>query len=248
MKRMTSTLALAAMAILLVACSSGAAPSSPPGANPSSSPSFSAVTITTPEEAVARVVEVAPHLKGIGPKDPDLIGGCCFWEATTTADGHDIIFEVGWGDCQSGCIERHRWTYHVTHDGTVTLVNESGNPPPAGVPGSGGGNTGGILPGGNGIQGRVLVGPTCPVVTLNDPSCNDRPVAGATVVVLNAQGAEIARLVTDSAGHYIVTLPSGPYSIEPQPVDGAMRAAEPVAVTVAQGFLTVDLLYDSGIR
>jgi hypothetical protein len=206
------------------------------------------VTITTPEQAAARVAQVAPQFEGIGPKDPNMVGGCCFWEAKPTADGFDVTFEVGWGDCPSGCIDRHRWIYHVTRDGAVTLISESGPPPPSGAPGSSGAGAGGILPGGDGIQGRALAGPTCPVVTANDPNCNDRPVAGATVLVLDAAGTEVARLVTDSTGRYVVTLPSGPYSIEPQPVEGIMQSAGPVAVTVANGYVTVDLQYDTGIR
>ena len=210
-------------------------------------PSTPTVTITTPEHAAARVVEVVPGFAGIGLKDPDIIGGCCFWEALQTADGFDVTFEVGWGDCQAGCIERHRWTYGVSSNGAVTLLTETGDPVPSGVPGPGGGG-GGIVPGGTGIQGRVLAGPTCPVVTVNDPSCNDRPVAGATILVLDIRGTEVARLVTDANGNYAVALPSGPYTIEPQPVDGFMHVAEPVAVTVGDGVASVDIAYDTGIR
>jgi hypothetical protein len=244
MTRFITVLAIATIALGAVACSSGAASSSAPSARPSTSP----VTITTPEQAAARIAEVVPGLQGIGPKDPDMIGGCCFWEAKETTDGFDVTFEVGWGDCPAGCIERHRWTYHVSRDGAVMLVSESGSPVPSGIPGSGGGSTGGILPGGTGIQGRVVAGPTCPVVTVNDPSCNDRPVAGATLIILNASGAEVARLVTDADGHYEVNLPSGPYTIEPQPMEGFMRTAEPVDVTVEGGPITVDIGYDTGIR
>ncbi len=136
---------LAVLALTVVACSSGAASSATPSsstspsASPSPSSSLSLVPVSSPEEAAARAVEVNPELEGIGPKDPDLIGGCCFWEATPTADGWQVVFEVGWGDCQSGCIDRHRWTYSVTRDGAVELVSESGSPPPSGVAGSGGG-------------------------------------------------------------------------------------------------------------
>jgi hypothetical protein len=234
--------ALAAVAILGVGCAGGG-----------SSPSIPAVTITTPAQAAARVAEVVPGFAGIGPKDPNIIGGCCFWEAVPTSDGHEVTFEVGWGDCQSGCIERHRWTYGVSRNGAVTLLAEGGDPVPSGVPGPGGGSpgggtTGGIPPGGTGIQGRVLAGPTCPVVTVNDPSCNDRPVAGATILVLDIRGTEVARLLTDANGNYAVALPSGPYTIEPQPVDGFMHVAEPVAVTVGDGVASVDIAYDTGIR
>jgi hypothetical protein len=94
----------------------------------------------------------------------------------------------------------------------------------------------------------VLAGPTCPVVSVNDPACNDRPVAGATIVILDARGTEIARLVTDVNGNYAVALPSGPYTIEPQPVEGFMRVADPIPVTVANGIASVDIAFDTGIR
>ncbi len=242
MKRLNPLFTLATVAIMVVACSGGAASTSSIG------PSASSVTVTTPDQAAARVAVVVPELAGIGPKDPNLIGGCCFWEAVQTADGFDVTFEVGWGDCQAGCIERHRWTYTVSQDGAVTLRTEDGPPVPSGVPGPGGGSTGGILPGGTGIQGRVLAGPTCPVVTLNDPSCNDRPVAGATILILDARGTEVARLLTDAGGNYAIALPAGQYTIEPQPVEGFMHLAEPVAVTVGDGVASVDIAFDTGIR
>jgi hypothetical protein len=244
MKRLHHAIALIAIAILTVACASGAASSSGPNVTPGPT----ALAVSTPAEAAARVADVARSLEGIGPKDPDMIGGCCFWEARQTADGFDVTFEVGWGDCPAGCIDRHRWNYSVSRDGAVTLVSESGSPVPSGVPGAGGGTTGGILPGGSGIEGRVLAGPTCPVVTVGDPSCDDRPVPGATLLVLDQRGTEIARLVTDADGHYDITLPSGPYTIEPQPVQGFMRTADPVPVSVGAGVVTVDIGYDTGIR
>ena len=244
MKRLHPLFAFTAVVIIVVGCAGGAASTQPQGPSPSTSP----VTITTPEEAAARVAQVVPSFAGIGPKDPNIIGGCCFWEAIETAKGFEVTFEVGWGDCQAGCIDRHRWTYSVSRDGAVSVFSQTGPPVPSGVPGSGGGSTGGILPGGTGIQGRVLAGPTCPVVTLNDPSCNDRPVAGATILVLDARGTEVARVVTDAGGNYAVALPSGPYTIEPQPVEGFMHVAESIAVTVGDGVASVDIAFDTGIR
>jgi hypothetical protein len=237
----------AAVLLLVVvgACASGAASS------PGSSGNLPPTTITTPAEAAARVALFNPSLSGIGPKDANLIGGCCFWEATAANNQFQVIFEVGWGDCQSGCIDRHRWTYTVTRDGGVELVAESGSPVPSGVPGAGGGSGGGgggILPGGSGIEGRILAGPTCPVETVNDPSCADRPVPNATLVVLDANGREVARIASDANGHYEVTLPPGPYTIEPQPVEGFMRVAGPIPVTVGDGIVTLDVTMDTGIR
>ncbi len=241
MKRLNPLFALAIVVVIAVGCAGGG--STP---HPLRAPAVP-VTITTPEQAAARVAEVVPSLAGIGPKDPDIIGGCCFWEAVQAADGFDVTFEVGWGDCPSGCIERHRWTY-TSRGRRSHALKENGDPVPSGVPGPGGGGGGGILPGGTGIQGRVLAGPTCPVVSVNDPSCDDRPVAGATILVLDVRGTEVARLVTDKNGIYAVTLPSGPYTIEPQPVDGFMHVADPLAVTVGDGIVSVDIAFDTGIR
>jgi hypothetical protein len=238
---MRTLLAAAALALLLAACSGAASPTSSPIPTPTS------VTVTTPAQAAARVIAQVPSLAGIEEQDPDLIGGCCFWQATETGQGFEVTFEVGWGDCPAGCIDRHHWVYSVGRDGSVELISENGPPVPSGVPGAGGGG-GGILPGGSGIQGVVSAGPTCPVVTANDPNCNDRPVAGATILILDASGREVARLVTDAAGRYAATLPAGPYTVEPQPVEGLLGTAEPVAATVRDGFVTVDLAYDTGIR
>jgi hypothetical protein len=246
----STRLSVATVVLLVAACSSGAPTT--PGA--SSSPPPAAVPVTTAAEAAARVQQLVPSLAGIGPQDPNTIGGCCFWQAVQTADGFTVVFEVGWGDCQAGCIDRHRYTYAVASDGAVQLTDDTGPPVPSGVPGAGGGEVttggggGGILPGGSGIQGRALGGPTCPVVTLDDPNCADRPIAGATVLVLDSHGTEIARLITDADGRYAVVLPAGPYTVEPQPVEGYMRQAEPIAVTVGDGVSTVDLSYDTGIR
>ena len=235
------------LVLVLVACSSASSATTPPTASPSAAPAG----ITTPEAAAARVGEVNPTLAGIGPRDSDVIGACCSWTATATADGFRVEFEVGWGDCPAGCIDRHHWTYNVSSDGRVELVAESGPPVPSGIPGAAGGGGdigGGILPGGSGIVGRALAGPTCPVVTEGDPACDERPLAGVTVLVLDVNGTEIARLQTDADGRYAVTLPPGPYTVEPQPAEGVLRTPEPIAVTVEGSFVTVDLAYDTGIR
>jgi hypothetical protein len=84
------------------------------------------------------VIALDPRFTGLQAKNPDLIGGCCFYEATPTAHGYQVLVELGWGDCPAGCINRHRWTYAVTSDGTTTLVSETGDPVPAGFPANGG--------------------------------------------------------------------------------------------------------------
>jgi len=245
---------LAALLLLLtLAACSGAASTAPPSTGPTPAPT----TIATIEDAAARVIEVYPAFEGIGPQDPSIIGGCCWWEGTETSDGFTVTFEVGWGDCPSGCIDRHSWTYAVSRDGAVTLTDESGSPVPSGLPGAdggtgsnggSGGDGGGIPPGGTGIQGRALAGPTCPVVSVNDPSCIDRPLAGVTIIVLTANGTEAARATTDANGGFAFSLPPGPYTLEPGPAEGILRGSGPIPVVVGDGVVIVDVPYDTGIR
>jgi hypothetical protein len=116
-------LALLLLVSLIAGCASGAAA-------PTTEP------VTTAEAAAARVIAENPALAGIEPENPDMIGACCFWRAEESADGYRLEFEVGWGDCQAGCIDRHRWTYEVARDGSVELIAEEGPPVPTGVPGA----------------------------------------------------------------------------------------------------------------
>jgi hypothetical protein len=88
--------------------------------------------VTTPDEAAQLVIALDPRFTGIGPKNPDVIGGCCFYQAMATDTGFRVNIELGWGDCPSGCINNHRWSYDVAPDGTTTLLSETGDPVPSG--------------------------------------------------------------------------------------------------------------------
>jgi hypothetical protein len=49
----------------------------------------------------------------------------------TLGDGFvKLRYSVGFGDCPSGCIGRHYWTFRVFEDGRVTFQGESGDPLP----------------------------------------------------------------------------------------------------------------------
>ena len=94
----------------------------------------------------------------------------------------------------------------------------------------------------------AVAGPTCPVETLGDPACAPRPVAGAKVVILDAEGNEVATLVLEAQGS-MIGLPAGPYVLRPQPAAGLMGTPAAVEVTVVDGTLApVVLSYDTGIR
>jgi len=105
-------------------------------------------------------------------------------------------------------------------------------------------------PAGTGLAISALAGPTCPVETIPpDPACAPRPVAGAKVSIVDAQGREVATVVLDAKGSGVVALASGRYVVRAQPAGGLMGTPEPMEVAVLDGSLTpVALSYDTGIR
>jgi hypothetical protein len=192
-------------------------------------------TPTSAEEAVAAVLAQDPMFGAVEPRNPDLIGQAAWSEVTEADEGWEVVIRIGWGDCPAGCISEHTWTYAVSPTGDVTLVGESGTP----------------LPTDSGVRGTVVAGPTCPVVTdPPDPSCADRPVEGAVLVVTTMEGTEVGRATSDAEGAYAIALAPGVYRLVPQPVDGLMGTAEPMEFSVDWGMLIPELIvsYDTGIR
>jgi hypothetical protein len=231
--------ALALIAMLSAACA-GAASGTLPGPTPRPQ------GVTTPEQALARVVSAEPRLTGIAPFDTGLIGQSS-WYAVQPASGVGafvVDVRVGWGDCESGCIDEHSWVYAVAPDGTVSMVSEAGPAVPADAWPSPVGT------GRTGIRGVAVAGPVCPVETVPpDPGCAARPVVGAVIVVRDAAGSEAARATTGADGSFLVELSAGAYVVEPQPVEGLMGTAAALEVSVLEGLTAqVQLDYDTGIR
>jgi hypothetical protein len=210
-----------ALAVVLALSMAACLP--PPGAMPISQ-----------AEAVDLVLDENDLFAGIAPRDPELIGQAAWYEATTTNDGWQVEVRIGWGDCPAGCINEHRWIYAVSRTGDVELVDEVGDP----------------LPAGSNVTGIVTSGPTCPLVTdPPDPSCADRPVDGAELVVTTLDGIEVARATSDAEGRFALSLAPGTYRLEPQPVEGLMGTAAPFEFSVELGVPTELLVsYDTGIR
>jgi len=101
------------------------------------------------------------------------------------------------------------------------------------------------------IAGIVTAGPVCPVVTdPPDPACDDRPVAGAEIVVRNDAGETVATVRSAEDGTFSVTVAAGRFELVPQPVEGLLGTAAAVSVTVEEGVAVeqIEISYDTGIR
>jgi hypothetical protein len=238
----TAVRRLVPLVIVLLVVAGCAASGTAASAPPSPAPAPSAEPVTSAEDAFDRIVALEPRLAGIQPLDPEMIGGSSWYEATEADGGYAIDVYVGWGDCQSGCIDHHTWTYLVATDGRVALVAEDGSDVPAAEWPSPGGT------GRTGILGTALAGPACPVEQPDDPDCLPRPVVQAPLVITDANGEEIARVLTDELGSFFVELPAGTYRIVARPVEGLMGFPEPIEIEVTEGEATVELQYDTGIR
>ncbi len=101
----------------------------------------------------------------------------------------------------------------------------------------------------SGIEGQVLIGPTCPVLREGTP-CPDQP-SQATIAVWNAERTEKVRtFTTDEDGRFRVPLAPGEYYIDPQPPN-PVAPPTPITQTVTvppDRFVQITIEYDSGIR
>jgi hypothetical protein len=237
-------IALGAVALAVVACG-GAGPTASPGASPSPTPATTAPPVdgvASPAQAAALVFASDPHFAAIRPANTDLIGECCSYEAVEAPSGFQVTVNIGWGDCEAGCINHHNWQFFVGSDGTITLVGQQGSDEPAPIP------TGGNGPASVTLQLRA--GPTCPVVRdPPDPGCAPRPVVNTGITLRDPSGAELATGASDEQGQVQLSLPPGAYYVEPAPAEGLMGQAAPLAFSVVGGeTVLINLDYDTGIR
>jgi hypothetical protein len=100
------------------------------------------------------------------------------------------------------------------------------------------------------VSGVVTAGPVCPVEQdPPDPGCADRPVAGASLLVLDDAGGVVSQVVADADGRFRLSLPAGHYTLQPQPAEGLIGTAPNQEFNAGPG-TTVSLVvvYDTGIR
>ena len=106
-------------------------PSTPPTPQPTPTPVVAKVT--TPADAAAIVIASNPQFAGTIELTSDIIGASRWWKAEPLATGgYRVELTIGWGDCPSGCINEHEWIYDVSPTGEVALLEETGDPVPAG--------------------------------------------------------------------------------------------------------------------
>lgn len=106
--RATLALSVLVVGLVVAACGSASPGASGPGASdPGVSPGPSVARVETPEEAVAAIRARTPLFDGIEARNPDMVGQAASWTAEPTdQQSIRVTFEVGWGDCQAGCIDR----------------------------------------------------------------------------------------------------------------------------------------------
>ena len=101
-------------------------------------------------------------------------------------------------------------------------------------------------PADSGIEGKVLIGPLCPVVRPGE-ECPDEPYQ-ATLTVNDLNGNKVTQVQSDENGQFKIPLAPGDYILHPETPNGIPSAQEqPVSVT-AGTFTEVVVNYDSGIR
>ncbi len=102
-------------------------------------------------------------------------------------------------------------------------------------------------PSDSGVEGVVLLGPTCPVEQLGSP-CPDRPMAAEIKVTQN--GEVVTSVRSGPGGRFKVALAPGDYVLVPVgPNPNGLPFARPAPVIVrAHAFTDVKVMFDSGIR
>jgi hypothetical protein len=98
----------------------------------------------------------------------------------------------------------------------------------------------------SGVEGRVFIGPMCPVVKIGE-ECPDQPYQ-AVLTVNSPKGERIVQVQTEADGTFKIPLPPGDYILHPESPN-VMPFAQEQSFTVEAGkFTQVIVNYDSGIR
>jgi Immunoglobulin-like domain of bacterial spore germination len=104
--------------------------------------------------------------------------------------------------------------------------------------------------GSSGINGQVVLGPTCPVEHVPpDPACAPRPYQTSIRITQEATPTVAYKTIsTDASGTFSVVLPPGAYTLTPQGGNPFPRCADSSAIVTAGAFQMLTLTCDTGIR
>jgi hypothetical protein len=100
----------------------------------------------------------------------------------------------------------------------------------------------------SGIEGRVTIGPQCPVMQEGSP-CPDAPYVATVRVLLDGDVVATGRSAQD--GSFRIPVAPGEYTVDAAPPDEngiATVRVQPHVVVSYGGYSRVDLSFDSGIR
>lgn len=101
-------------------------------------------------------------------------------------------------------------------------------------------------PRGSGIEGRVLLGPVCPVVQQGQ-ECPDDPYQ-ATLTIISLNGVQIAQFQSDEQGRFQFPLVPGEYFLHPESPGGFPFASDQAFIVETGHYTQITVHYDSGIR
>ncbi len=82
------------------------------------------IPIADADSAIAAIKVRYPEVSKIQKTSPGMIGGSTNITTLVRADGWDLVFWEGSGDCPAGCINNHYYYFSAKKDGGVTKVGE----------------------------------------------------------------------------------------------------------------------------
>ena len=98
----------------------------------------------------------------------------------------------------------------------------------------------------SGINGKVMIGPTCPVE--RPGRVCERPYQTAITIRREPKGTLVARVQSSATGQFRIALAPGTYLLIPQKGRPYPRSSPRLATVHSHRYTTVLISYDSGIR
>jgi len=99
----------------------------------------------------------------------------------------------------------------------------------------------------SGVEGYVLLGPTCPVERMPpDPRC--APRSYQTTIDIYQSSVQVATVSTDANGYFRAFLSPGSYELRARGGQVLPRCVPQSVVVPSTGFVAADISCDTGIR